>query len=144
MRDAAKEFAVDSGRLASCHLVDIITEHAPAQPAELPSIWKPVSQRPTMKDASELGYVQVRFPLGPTIEYRHISECENWAKTAYWCRTADLLARCPLPKVKTQEELDEEWMETIAGNRPWSEEVRNMVASAIAHGRATANTEGAK
>jgi len=143
MRDAEDEFYADLAENGGKVLRKVIAKHAPAQPAELPSIWKPVSQRPTKDDADSNGCVVVRY--GESFSGTYSWKSAPIAPGHFWCRTADLLARCPLPKVKTQEDLDAEAFETWWKQNP-SEQPSVYLAAAFHAGLRTgrANAEEGK
>jgi hypothetical protein len=141
MRDAADEYHKLVYSKSALTLTAIIAKHAPQSPAELPSIWKPVSQRPTKEDGDESMCV-VMYGSGMVWD-THWSRAGSWPE-AHWCRTADLLERCPLPKVKTQAELDEEIADSLASEYAFKgiRFDRGSFLLGMGHGRATAKTEG--
>ena len=75
-----------------------------------PSIWRPVSQRPTREDGAERETV-VRTFNGEFWE-AHWDDVQT-TSSGHWTRTADLLALAPLPKEKTQEQKDAEYITEI-------------------------------
>jgi len=141
MRDAAQVWHPCDNGLRNA-LVTLIAHHSPAQPAELPSIWKPVSQRPTEEDGDFSGSVLFLDEKSTAPEPRRYDNVPRWA--THWCRTADLLARCPLPKVKTQFEKDLEWLNRMVPATPGNDWIMKLASDALAYGRATANTEEKK
>jgi hypothetical protein len=142
MRDLAETWYLMSEDNAKA-LAECIAKHAPPSPAELPSIWRPVSQRPTKEDGDESMCV-VMYGSGMVWD-AHWSHAGAWPE-AHWCSTADFLERCPLPKEKTQEEEDRDKARSLweAYSPSESESVTDVLIRAIAHGRATAKTEGGK
>jgi len=143
MRDAANSWLRNAEGAAL--LSEFVAKHAPAQPAELPSIWKPVSQKPTKEDADLHGAVAV---FEPKVGLRVVAfnSLGHYSKCTHWCRIADLLSRCPLPKVKTQGQLDAEFIAKVASEPLLQHGMydENDLRRAIAYGRATANTEEGK
>lgn len=133
MKDAASEFWLNSSSYSHGDLSRIIARHHAAHLASKPSIWRPVSVGALFKDGSPTGHVTVSWDDGLIAE--HSVDKSFPSMVRFWCRTADLLALVPLPKEKTQEEKDTEWIRSrLIGNANFGEDIK----AAIAYGRATA------
>lgn len=110
--------------------------HAPRTAASAQSIWRPVSVRPTIEDCSKYGWVLISD--GEVVWCCKRENIMHHGSSVLWCPPADLLALAPLPKEKTQEELDNEFMAALpnVGSMTYAENER--LKTAIAYGRATA------
>lgn len=139
MLDAERAYYLDGANFQPERLAGYIARHAPTnQPA--PSIWRPISQKPTEEDS-----IKGKWITGIDTDGLVVGCCFEYpfrAGLTHWTRTADILALAPLPKEKTQEELDEEWIASKTrepGN--WNTALffsESDLQAAIAYGRATA------
>jgi hypothetical protein len=133
MRDTEREYYRDGANFWPGLLAGYIARHAPAnQPA--PSIWRPISQKPTEEDS-----IKGKWITGIDTDGLVVGCCFEYpfrAGITHWTRTADLLAACPLPRELSQEEKDEEWVAKLF--KDYDPVAPSDVIEAIKFGRATA------
>lgn len=103
---------------------------------DAPSIWRPVSVRPTAMDASDL--ISVSVTDGKAVWSKLWNDVGTKTES-HWCLVSDLLARAPLPKAKTQEELDREWIANASTAD--GDDFNDQMLKAIAYGRQTKETQ---